>query len=434
MNNNFNNNELRYSQLSSGRTYSVCKHLSEITNGIQSLINHMARALPRKSVQTCKNDKPKLKSLKDEYTHQNIENGTARYLKSYKVFRQSDLKNADIIYKLALKSVEKNPIPNSEMNNLNQFCLFFFLGSLFAHIPGYEQPSSESYSIAISLVKKLPDFDLDTLIIGKLAKHQALPISVQPIQAGASVTLVNALCSKIFFEKGLVCTDSISELFTDLQCTKFSKLVLQLNALDALYHPRFKILFLSQMARNTIVGSYNAKNTVRILYRTHNDNRLTLLHELTHKAMAQVFYNLSIPYYKDNERAKQAYRESMRQVLFNLVSFTSLKNKANGLPLNELVEFCFGEESIENDLKQINDPSILKLFNKLHNVFGRVYSITNLDSEFITHALQYLADVDPDSSYIRCVQPLLNYIDEFVSPEMEKYINGHPCKKRLEDL
>ncbi|OAI50303.1 hypothetical protein AYO37_01195 [Opitutia bacterium SCGC AG-212-L18] len=100
-----------------------------------------------------------------------------------------------------------------------------------------------------------------------------------------------------------------------MRSTDFSASIMKVNALNALEHERFKILFAELLVEKGVGGKMNLRNTVVI----GDQSEMALFHELTHKAMNDVFHNPPcLPYAKDDMEARDAYRESMRQVFFKL--------------------------------------------------------------------------------------------------------------------
>lgn len=465
-----NYNIHRYGECSTNRTYSICRQLKKANGDVGVVIKYIGERF-KQNLESCNSGQPKAKDHKDLhilYTHENIEKEREVYLASNNINRGNSVyfAHADELYRYSLKIVRDYCESNSSISDHDSFCLYFFLGGLYSHLPGWESfPSSENYGKALDFAGRLQGInssEITTIGQKRLVKHRAISAPYDNVNFNYYDTSVeDALLLKTYIDRkiyqnfsldsleglsdekisgkddlSLCGLNDLPQLFKSIGCTKFSKRVLQLNALDALEHDRFKILFVDEMAKKTSAGTYNRRNTVRVLVESRQREaiRCTLFHELTHKAMDRVFDNASSPYFKNDENAKQAYRASMRQVLLNLIDFAGVGNMDMGkLAFNELIQFCFNEEKLISDhIKEKNEPYMLSLFGRIQLVFSK-YQTSELDVEFITNVFQYLILVENNSAYVRCVQPLLDYIDLYVIREIDEYISRHPSRKRMQD-
>lgn len=458
----------KYHQPSLMRTHSVCCRLQKAKGDIGIVIKYIGERFFNRSLALSDNGRARVKELKRLYTPENIEKEYKIDFASNRVHRRDLLNDDDYeLYIYAMKIVSEYCDVNSDMSDQERFCLYFFLGGLYSHLRQFfrfvlefgAEPGSfalEYYTKALALARQLKEIDLNSITSifeSKIVKHQAISVShgFDSMESFlASKTYIDRKIYQNFSHHSLdglsdkkihsnsnlsLCgLNDLPQLFKSVGCTKFSKLVLKLNALDSLAHKRFKILFVDEMPEKNVEGSYNQRNTVRVLAHScqHKEIRCTLLHELTHKAMDQVFENACCPYRKNNEMSKQAYRSSMRQVLLNLNEFAGVIGDIDrdNLSFNELIHFCFSDEIVFDRVKEKNDIHMLSLFKCLRSVFLD-YLVSNLDAEFITNSLQYFIEVESDSAYVHCIQPLLDYINLYVIHEIEKYIKEHPWSGRL---
>lgn len=448
------NNE-KYNQSSRMRTYKICHKLQEAKGDVGVVIKYVGKRFFNRNLALCDNEKPRANDLKMLYTVENIKKEREVYLASHQIMRV-DFRDEDYkLYKYSLKVIREYCDNNSNMSDQERFCLYFFLGNLYSRLHQFSQFgfecgakhgssfACEYYDKALVLAEKLKEINFSNItriFEGKLAKYQAVRVVSGNIDSPESALLSETYIDKEIYDSNdlsLYGLNDLPELFKSIGCMKFSQLVLKLNALDSINHKRFKIVFVSKIfgRKETTAGTYNLRNTVRVLVeksRPRAKIRCILLHELIHKAMDRTYENGAHPYRENDEKAKQAYSDAMRQVLLNLIDFAEVNGDEdkNKLAFNELVHFCFGDELILNRVTEKNDVRMLSLFKSLKSVF-LVYKVSELDVEFITNSLQCLAEVENNSAYIRCIQPLLAYIDHYVIPEMEKYIKEHRWNGRL---
>ncbi|OAI50527.1 hypothetical protein AYO37_00985 [Opitutia bacterium SCGC AG-212-L18] len=413
--------------------------------------------------------------LRDLYTDENITKNVNAHQVVIK--RRRDDKYCDL-YEESMKVVVAY-LEGNKFDDEKFFYLCLFKAKIASHL--HKQfLAKENYNKAQLILEKgigssakwVNNIDLgdlrQKLIKGKL-KHQL--ISSTPLRVGVEFpcTSKDALLSKTYLERELkidilravdilkteqllsevvLVNELFDKLFESLQSTKFSRLVSQLNALDALEHPRFSILFI--LLEEVIDrGEFNSRNTIRVYCRgtrvlnkeeilsriNNNDNDLKrlLFHELIHRAM-QIFGNNCKPYFKDDELAIKAYRDSMKQVLINIIRAAASDFVINldNLGLNELVELCFGGNEEFLHINRV-DEDVRLLINSLHCLFGVSYSVKELDLEFITNVTDCIVLLKEDSECHKMIQPLMDYVDKYVIPEIEKYIEGHPRRNQLKD-
>lgn len=323
----------------------------------------------------------------------------------------------------------------------------------------------------------------------KLEKHismsQKLLVDEDTTTTGF-VTSKRALLSRSFLNSTKISIETILESFKSLKSTEFSARVMMVNALNAIEHQRFSILFIDL---ETAGGAMNFRNTVRIGSESLAMEE-TLFHELIHKALNDVF-NIPHPYVEGDMRAKDAYRESMRQVFLNYVDvilsidelakcdcdkvyrtdlevqesyqvFTKQEIKfvhlwSRDMTLDELVANCFGKGGLfshtdsfkyfaeggslmldeqtvcKRDEIGRGKPSvdyIVKLGKRLDVAFTW-YQVSDLDAEFITNVIQSILNCSSEDLVI--IQPLLDYIEQYVNPAIDNYIASHPSRDRIDD-
>lgn len=463
-----NYNEVNYNEQRIYQTYSICKALKESSGDVRKeVINYFNNKFFNRSLDTCKKKESERKpnDLHILYTAENIEKERKVQL-SFTVVRESReyFINDKELYQYALEVVENFSLNNSTRDDNASFSLFFFLGTLCSHLSKYEA-AYQNYVKAKDFAKESTSI---SALEKRLAKLQAINISsynnnddcISSEDALLSKTYLDCEVLKVYCfrtekEDSNLSAKEIFKTYSDvfefcglnnfltrfknIGCTKLSKLVLKLNALDSLNHNRFKILFAYKVPNRAGTGDargfYNGRNTVRVLVKfDHSGYESTLFHELIHKTMDRVFNNRCVPYFENDEEAKQAYREAMKGVLLNLIVCGSINDdiKVENLALNEIIPFCFSEQFLANAIKSNKEPGILSLFKGLERVFLN-YPIAMLDSEFITHALQYLIHAQNSPSYINCVKPLLDYVEKYVIPKMEEYIHKHPCRDRIKE-
>lgn len=462
-----NNDQLDniYGQTTKSRTYRFCQLLQDQNNDIHYLLELIHNELFKTRTYNTSSDstEPRAKEVRTSYTHANIEknlcqaNPLARY-------SQKLIIAADKLCRNTLTTILQY-FKTNQTTNYENFCLFYFLGNIFSHLPELRHSACQNYhealrclSVCTFIKEKEEKFqEIDAARIFKkiqcrLLKHEALSFNLNLNHLGRfQISLIDALTAKTYICKRLFrviysnsfqtqtifCIKNINvpKIFESISDTRFSKLVLQLNALDSIHHSRFKIIFSETINffNPRMSGSYNSRNSIRInINQTGVEN--VLFHELTHRAMDRIFNNRSNPYFKNNQAMKLAYRKSIKQVLINSICLISPKLKINNCSLNQLVQRYFTADSkfMTCQSESRKEFYTWRLHDRLRTIFT-VYSISDLDREFITNVSQYINEADKESQYFEIIQPLMNFIDMYVIPEMEKYINQHPCRRQIKD-
>lgn len=205
-----------------------------------------------------------------------------------------------------------------------------------------------------------------------------------------------------------------------------------------------------------------------------------------HKALDRVFDHICLPYAEGDTAAKKAYRACMQEVILNLIdtliSFDELArlecNKiysvacpkfphfpdtisfrhpwSRSMPFDQLIENCFGSHGIlsgsNTNITSGYECAILEngepiKFHKLNNatyvdylrrqlsaVFGfgsSCYDMSMVDIEFITNASD--SCLHPEAQKSKIIQPLMDYVEKHVIPQMERYIAEHPCNGQIDE-
>lgn len=393
------------------------------------------------------------------------------------------------LYKRTMQTVKGYYLQNYNIISLKeQCCLHVFLGMLSSHLLNHSE-ASYHYSLVISTLKcairskKKWTENYNTEYINRIYKYKADKHrlrSCEPVYSlGRIVKLYpeRVLASRTYAgKKDLFTIINCINTFRRIQTTRFSKLVVEVNALDALTHPRFSIILPKAMPEKIMEGAYNSLNTVIF---TDLKSTQTALHELTHKAISEVFNNSSCPYFRNDLIVKKAYREAMRQVLINVVkelySFERLiclssrkKGKVTvqggegtdksvikfvnkwhkNMSIGELSENLFSDDrhtclyrlfkekrdlQIGQKIVKRNKSSKINIdFISRIKFFFKAYKPSELDVEFIANVCEYLVNQNfYEGRGKRIIKPLMDYIEVAVIPKMEEYIEKHPKRDEM---
>lgn len=288
----------------------------------------------------------------------------------------------------------------------------------------------------------------------------------------------NILASKTYaqesikFEAGLDMVGFLG-LLNAPQAPEFSKQILLLHALDSINHNKFSIYLLRNNTESGVKGFYNRKNKV-VIYSKIDKEKIdstkvdenTLLHELMHKALDRVFDNNARPYFEDDLEAQKAYHECMKAVLINCIEAVIPFEELSQFPCNKKCCFYFGNKCYQSKIKfpytwslnmtfdqlvkncfqdrqlltlaairskkgqSMLTPYADSLLRKLQILFsGNSYKINVLDQEFITNMTHGF--LSPEAQNSKLIQPLMEFIKNFVLPEMENFIADHPCRNQI---
>lgn len=132
----------------------------------------------------------------------------------------------------------------------------------------------------------------------------------------------------------------------------------------------------------------------------NNKFKASIIHEMTHKLMDMLYDNSSKPYRRDNNEAKVAYQEALNELEANLDIIKQSQKDVSG-----------------NDYDAIDS---------LLSVREQYESVTYL-AEFIARYPEALAANHNNSKVKRLMQPLADYWDKYIQPDLEKYINENGC-------
>ncbi len=321
----------QYGQRSANTTLQFCQKLKE-TQDVPGLIQEFSKRIPVKGDRAWNVDlSRKATPFKDTYTRDNLMTQFQQGL-GYNPNSKKEIAANKKLYKWSIEVVQKYYTEHSNtMTNHDKFCLEFFEAGLSSQL-GRNKDSIQHYRFALTILEEAvnnketwaQEVDVPAMK-RKLQKHETLskgPIS--SIQKGQTVTSEEALYSKTFLNAVGYTIDQIKKIINKLRSYPFSKLVLKVNALNALYNERFSILFtLSDEDSRGVSGYVNWRNTVRIfsdsLWQSSREITRILFHETTHQAMFDVFNNTGAPYAANDQQAQKEYHECMRQVLLNLI-------------------------------------------------------------------------------------------------------------------
>lgn len=460
----------KYDQSTIGRTRSWCKQLKK-TGNVENLLKKIKDDYfwePFEQNESVSLAERQIVTLKEAYTDENINKEVSAHNVT-KIKRSKDSEDKKL-YKESLDIVENYLEKNENLEEEKQFFLYLFKAKLASHLNN-QGLAQENYSKAQPILQKAIDDNVswiqnidyellnDIIEKGKI-KHERLQLTPLLVEIKPPCTPKDILLSKTYLDPSanndmiFVATQTshplydplnpsvfsnkiFDDVFQSLESTKFSKLVGQMNALDALEHPRFNIL-LNKFKRGEH-SNVNSRNTVRLSINAFDDSKFIqtkqhLFHELTHRAIFRIFNNKMNPYFKDDQVAQKAYRDSMKKVLMNIIRMAAVQeipSNLETLELNELVELCFGRKPIISTSKMPSD--VYNLFEKMGYVFGRAYTVGQLDTEWITNVSDCITILAEDSKCFEIIKPLMDYVDEYVTPELEKYIEGHPRRDQLLD-
>lgn len=447
MNNSISNNVKRYGQSSLGRIYCICEELKKANGNVSRVPECIQMRYVKED--DVSSEAPKVSKARVLFTHENIEKSLLNRSQPLQRLNEIELTNARNSFQYAEKTVRDYYNSNEgKINCYDDFCLRIFLGSIYSHLGEDASLISDNFNKALAYLKDvskqtderfghIDKTEMMEVLQMRLSKHKAIPSCNELVAEESPFSFEDVLLSKLYYDDDsgdfpLSLYSDIWNVFASARSTVFSEMVMKVNALDALFHPRFKIIL--KGCSWTLGGTYNQRNCI-VIHSNKIDLQFqkSIFHEMTHKAIDRVFNNSCCPYFKDDLDAKKSYRESMRLVLVNLIPFAYPMDKIAELPFEQLVENYFTKEIVRLRFLRLStrEPYLWYLYRSLKAVLGGSYSIAALDFEFITNSTDGLLGVEGDSNYIKIIQPLLDYINKYVIPEMRDYVVKHPCKDKI---
>jgi hypothetical protein len=162
----------------------------------------------------------------------------------------------------------------------------------------------------------------------------------------------------------------------------------------------------------------------------------TLTHEMTHAVLKYIFNNVSNPYNVDNTNIQNVLSEYERNVLLNmeeiLLGHRSLNSAS--LPNYEIGKIIF---------QKFKDPSYdfnkfttnqLKIINSVLIIYdSATYDEESVHRELVVLPNHYRVQ-DLTQEELAPIKPLFDFMDLYVLPEVERFINEHPLRNRLADM
>lgn len=93
---------------------------------------------------------------------------------------------------------------------------------------------------------------------------------------------------------------------------------------------------------------------------------------------------------------------------------------SRNLALDQLVENCFEENGI------LSNPD---------NIYYLTSKLSESDADYVTEFITNTTDeiLNRKTEYLSIIQPVLDYIDKYVNPEIDKYISNHPSRHRIKE-
>lgn len=466
----------QYGQRSFGGSLRLCKELNFDSNNLGLLIDNLSNKFSKPlSLEDCI-----CEDLNNVYTSENIsKENREKGNRSCRIYRNNEIESNRELYQRSLIFID-DYCNETFVSDEWKFYLKLFQASLSRRLD--EMVMAKQYNdIAWEIYgKEGRDWGqrVDLLRREKrLEKYDAISRGcILHLQNQSTFTFKEALLSKSFIvdtkgdggSKDVV----ISGYINRLRQTPFSKKIMHVNALNALYNRRFNILFVNKKCQDTS-GYMNMSNSIYIHTFGETAVPIILFHELVHKAIDDIFSNGCSPYGESDYVAEKAYHECMRQVLLNLVDavfpierlakfacdrdYKWSNSGSEGvinfphpwsrdLELGKLVENCFSSTGILeiNNANYLmegcfeeNDQSrrfeyIVCLIEELRKVFTK-YNVSEVDREFITYGIQSILNYGSEDR-MNIISPLVKYIDEYVMPEIDEYICKHPCSDQLNDV
>lgn len=479
-----------YGQRSARRALDVCKRLNE-TGDISELVKSVSQRISKKVILNASDTARELS--KEHYSEEGINDEINKLERFYNINSKECIAEDRKLYNRSMRVVEEYYQDHlSSMTDHDRFCLKIFLASVSSQL-GNNDDSIKHYQIALEILNEAVEKEEDwsknvewARMEQKLEKHVAL--SREPllrISDQQKVSFEEALYSKTFINTPYCTVQDMKTVIDGLRKYPFSTLVLEVNALNAIYNERFGILV--QEDHEEASGLFNLRNTVRVFVNKKLNGSTTmpfrrleaaLFHELTHQALQDIFFNHAMPYSVGDVEAQKEYRECIRQTLFNIVDVIFPVEKlselepntayefgvigslnfpykwSRDLTLGQLIENCFSQNGLFssskimkcltssdqvlfNDYKikkekiKLDDKKLRYVANLIENLNEVVlfYDIAAFDAESITNIMEVMFVHRSDNMDV--ISPLMNYIKTRIEPAMGKYIENHPARARI---
>lgn len=463
-----------YGQPSLGRTKRMCEDLNKNQNSVcvEELIAKFYNELITKKITVDQT----LKSI-DEHIKNNG-------LTSRQLVDQNAINNNIQLYKETIGILKNYYELQSETlfdkNKQNYFALNYILSNISTQLKDFDGAIRYANNAKIGLS--------DSSSPSTFIEHYNVKLSLKITKLELLKAARPKMDQKVWTPKTILEhktfggeTKILQKMYLQIMSTPFSALVLEMAALTAMQQDKFGIFFSSKFRDvNGCEGYYFLGNKIYLGYNMNTIKPEYVLHELTHWAMDQLFENACRPYGKDNDIQKKEYRECIRQVILKVLehlytkeSLNTIKAKAlcnipikdgflsskdylacphdwsDSLSLEELIENCcsnndsfftmggllhktfISEVLCAKTTEEVSEELFyLDLAIKALRIWAR-YPKSDYDAEFITHMIQSLA-VCPNYENSPCFQPVKDYLEKHVIPEMKKFKEGHPSKPRLE--
>ncbi len=218
-------------------------------------------------------------------------------------------------------------------------------------------------------------------------------------------------------------SSEINNFFQPFEQYELLQDVLDVVALGFIDNPKFQIIFcdMEKAGEEKSLGAAG-KNDILISssLRKLSDVQATFIHEAWHYAMKRVFDNDYSPYGKLNLQAKKAYEQAIYKCLANI--YKLLFQEDNTVSYNSTYELG---QAIVNRTSEVETDMVDSFLSVYEN-----YPEKDEHSEFIVRYEQNIFAGYSSELYV-VIQPLRDYIELYVKPEMREYIAHHPKEHLL---
>jgi hypothetical protein len=259
---------------------------------------------------------------------------------------------------------------------------------------------------------------------------------------------INIKRSELFEDckKELIDYNKIHSTLKELEKIEILQQMLDVIALETVINTRSHISIVSSIpnyapvvdAPETLGGYYMPKEyEVAFHYLTDkNALKATFIHELWHKAMYIVFDNKQNPYFNEDTSAKQVYEAAIFKTLNNFANFLNVDTNITDST------YQYGSLIMDNSWynKCLKDPSIKETYKETFEIIntflpmylgGKLFYVDEREhAEFIVRYEQLVAEGFSNES-LEILTPLKEYIDIYVKPHMEEYVDNHPMRHLL---
>jgi hypothetical protein len=285
-------------------------------------------------------------------------------------------------------------------------------------------------SISFSLYDKLPN------------KHGYSPLEFRLLNKTKSLDYSPQMILNAYHVLKTSYSDIISKLFKTeaLQTAYDSCEIVILNNMEYL-DPKNK----SALGTYTISGN---KKVLAITYNNYNHFIGTIVHEMTHKLMNDLYHNKFDPY-PQNYTLTNKFKTAVKNSLVNIEDFVSQEFNLNKIEFNDSTStYTFGKKLYEQ-IHGINSFSLflktfsflssnaLKMFSfqpyispiEMDNTFSSILGIINVyqpnsytetyeDSEIIARFTQVIAQGYECETSKKILKPLYDYWQEVIDPSI----------------